>query len=161
MEGTFDSKWIYPVLRPVRMGEELWIYYFGHNADHSSRLDVKATKHEAAISRAVMRVDGFVSADADYEGGWFLSPPLRFSGSRLELNLDTSGGGMARVEIMEESGKPIPGFTLAEADSLTGNSLKMVVSWGGKTDVSMLSGKPIRLRCKMRSAKLYALQFVN
>jgi hypothetical protein len=161
MDGTFDSKWIYPILRPVRMGDALWIYYFGHNTDHSSRLDAKAKHHEAAISRAVIRVDGFVSADADYEGGWFLSAPLRFSGSRLELNVDTSAGGMARVEIVEESGKPISGFTLAESDPLTGNSLKTVVSWQGNSDVSMLAGKAVRLRCKMRSAKLYALQFVN
>ncbi len=160
-DGAFDSKWIYPVLRPVRMGGELWIYYFGQNIDHSHRLDPAAKGREAAISRAVMRVDGFVSADADYEGGWFLSPPLRFNGSRLELNLDTGAGGMAKVEILEESGKLIPGFTLADADPLNGNKVRMTASWKGSKDVSPLAGRTIRLRVRMRSAKLYALQFVE
>ncbi|MCC6393803.1 MAG: hypothetical protein IT167_24610 [Bryobacterales bacterium] len=160
-DGAFDSKWIYPVPRPVRMGDELWIYYFGQNMDHSHRLDPAAKGREAAISRAVMRVDGFVSADADYEGGWFLSPPLRFKGSRLELNLDTSAGGMAKVEILEESGKLIPGFTLADSDPLNGNNVRMTVSWKGRKDVSPLAGRTIRLRVRMRSAKLFALRFVE
>ncbi len=63
----------------------MWIYYFGMNRDHSHRLDSSATKEETAISRAVMRVDGFISADADYEGGTFLTPPMQFTGSRQFL----------------------------------------------------------------------------
>jgi len=160
MDGAWDSKWIYPALRPVRMGDELWIYYTGTNHDHASRRDPKATQDEAAISRAVMRLDGFVAAEADYEGGVFMTPPIRFTGSKLELNLNTGAGGMARVEILKESGEPIRGFTLAESDQLNGNSVRMHASWnGGKTDVSALAGQAIRLRVKMRASKLYAFQF--
>jgi hypothetical protein len=36
-----------------------------------------------------------------------------------------------------------------------------VAAWNGRTDVSALAGKPIRLRIRMRSAKLYAFQFVD
>jgi len=160
-DGSFDSKWIYPVLRPVRMGDELWIYYTGANHDHAYRRDPPAEKDEHFISRAVLRLDGFLSADADYEGAWFMTPPLRFAGSRLELNLDTSAGGVARVEILEASGKPIPGYTLHDADQLNGNRVRFPVTWAGRADVSALAGKPVRLRVKMRSAKLYAFQFVN
>ena len=60
------------------------------------------------------RLDGFVSLDAPY-GGRFTTPPIRFSGSRLELNLDTGGGGQARVEILDESGRAVPGFSGDEA----------------------------------------------
>lgn len=159
--GSFDSKMIYPALRPVRMGDELWIYYTGTNRDHASRMDPAAAKEEAAISRAVMRLDGFVSADADYEGGSFLTPPLRFEGSRLELNVDTSAGGVVRVEMMEESGKPIAGFRMHEAMEITTNDVRAVVRWKNGADVSKMSGKGVRLRFLMRSAKLYAFQFVR
>jgi hypothetical protein len=160
-DGAWDSKWIYPVLRPVRMGDELWIYYFGTNRDHSHRLDPASSRHETAISRAVLRLDGFVSADADYEGGTLMTPPLRFEGSRLELNIDTGGGGMAVVELLEGSGKPIPGFTRHEADPVNANSVTKVVSWGGRSDVSALAGEPVRLRLRMRATKLYAFQFTR
>lgn len=158
-DGSWDSKWIYPVLRPVRMGDELWIYYFGTNHDHARRLDAKASKEENAISRAILRLDGFVSAEADYEGGVLMTPPLRFEGSKLELNLDTGAGGWARVELLEESGKPIPGFGMPEADELNGNDVRMTVTWRGKADVSALAGKAVRMRIRMRAAKLYAFQF--
>ncbi len=34
-----------------------------------------------------------------------------------------------------------------------------VLSWKGKTEVSSLAGKPVRLHFRMRSASLYAFQF--
>jgi hypothetical protein len=158
--GAFDSKWIWVYPRPVRRGDELWIYYFGTNQDHSSRLEARATQRRTAISRAVMRLDGFVSADFDYAGGTLMTPPLVFSGSRLELNLDTGAGGVARVEILEADGAPIPGFSMLDADQLNGNNVRMPVTWrGGSPDVRALAGRPIRLSFKMRAAKLYAFQF--
>ncbi|MBM3785658.1 MAG: hypothetical protein FJW30_14935 [Acidobacteria bacterium] len=160
-DGSFDSKWIYPVLRPVRMGDELWIYYFGTNRDHGNRLDALAEKEMHAISRSILRVDGFVSADADYEGGTFLTPPLRFTGTRLELNINTGAGGSAKVEILSESGRRMDGFSFHEADEINANRVRQVVTWRGKSDVSALAGKAVRLRIRMRSAKLYAFQFTG
>lgn len=157
--GAFDSKWIWAMPRPVRMGDELWIYYFGHNADHSSRLDSKAQAETGAISRAVMRLDGFVSADFGHSGGMLITPPIRFKGSKLELNLDSSAGGVGIVEILDAGGRPFPGYTFAESDQLNGNDVRMAVSWKGNPDVSSLSGSTVRLHFRMRDAKLYAFQF--
>lgn len=157
--GSFDSKWIWAMPGLVTMKDEIWIYYFGMNLDHFWRLDPDGPGIMAGISRAKLRVDGFVSADFDYAGGTILTPPLRFDGSRLELNVDTGAGGMGRVEILDEHGAPIPGFTLADADFINGNKVRTAVSWGGKTDLSALEGRTVRLRFKMRSAKFYAFQF--
>lgn len=157
-DGSFDSKWLWMFPKPVRRGDELWIYYLGSNRDHADRVEAGAQK-QTAISRAILRLDGFVSARADYEGGWIMTPPLRFRGSKLELNLDAGAGGSARVEIIEESGKPIPGYTLFDADELNGDSVRKTVTWSGKSGVSALSGKPVRLRIKLRAAHLYAFQF--
>ncbi|MCX6623119.1 MAG: hypothetical protein NTY38_19040 [Acidobacteria bacterium] len=157
--GAFDSRWVWAFPRPVRMGDELWVYYFGGNHDHAQRLD-PAAKHELnGLSRAVMRLDGFVSADFDYGGGSLITPPIRFEGSRLELNIDTAGGGTGRVEIFDATGAPIEGFTLADASQLNTNNVRATVSWRGRTDVSSLAGKAIRLHFKMRATKLYAFQF--
>src|SRR6185437_3390833 len=102
---------------------------------------------------------GFVSADFDYAGGTLLTPPLRFAGSRLELNFDGGAGGVGRVEILDEDGAPLPGFSLAEADQLMGNNVRMTVSWRGHTDLSRLAGKVVRLRVVGRGVRLYAFQF--
>lgn len=158
-EGSFDSKWVWAMPRPIRMGDDLWIYYQGTNVRHGGGKDEAADTPRHAISRAVMRLDGFVSADFAYTGGLLLTPALKFQGSSLELNLDTAGGGVGRVAILDETGAPIPGFTMPEADQLNGNSVRMKVSWKGRSDVSSLAGRPVRLLFRMRNAKLYAFQF--
>ena len=158
-EGAFDSRWVWPMVKPVPMGDELWIYYVGTNTDHSMRRDPKAAESRTAISRSILRLDGFISADAGYGGAWLLTPPLTFQGSRLELNLDTGAGGWAQVEILDAGGKPIPGFGMAQADPINANSVRFPVTWQGRGDVSALAGRPVRLRIQARACKLYAFQF--
>ncbi len=158
-EGSFDSKWVWAMPRPIRMGDELWIYYLGTNKRHGGARDESATAAQNAISRTVMRLDGFVSADFAYTGGVLLTPAIKFQGSSLELNIDTAGGGVGRVAILDENGAPIPGFSMPEADQLNGNNVRMKVSWKGRDDVSSLAGRPVRLLFRMRNAKLYAFQF--
>jgi hypothetical protein len=157
--GSFDSKWVWPMPNPVRMGDELWIYYVGTNKNHNGEVDPAAKGRMDAVSRAILRLDGFMSAESAYEGGWLITPPITFEGSRLELNLDTGAGGVARVEILDAAGKPIPGFGLVHADELNGNNVRMPVSWKGSTDVTALAGKPVRLHIRMRAARLYSFQF--
>ncbi len=106
-----------------------------------------------------MRLDGFVSADAEYTGGELTTPPLVFAGERLTLNVDTSGGGEVKVEIQDEAKNPIPGHTLADARPLNGNSIAMPVRWSGGDNVGALAGCPVRLRFVMNDCKLYAFQF--
>ena len=49
--------------------------------------------------------------------------------------------------------------SLAEADELNGNSVRMPVSWHGRQDVGPLAGRPVRLHFRLRDCKLYAFQF--
>ncbi len=112
-----------------------------------------------SVMRAVLRRDGFVSADAEPEPGWFVTPPLFFAGEQLALNVDTGGGGHLRVEIQDAQGTPVPGYALADCDPVNGNRVDYGVSWRGKSDVAALAGKPVRLKLLMRSAKLFAFQF--
>jgi hypothetical protein len=141
-----------------RQGNELSLYYTAYPVTHG-RLRPEIVSHAGVITRAIYRLDGFMSLDAGYAGGEFITPPLVFDGDRLELNLDGSAGGWAEVEILDGAGYPIPGFSRRDADRLTGNAVARVASWKGKRDLSALRGIPIKLRVWMRDAKLYAFQF--
>ena len=160
-EGSFSSRMVWAMPNPVRMGDELWIYYSGTNRDHDGLLDPAAEGHLSGIGRAIMRLDGFVSADAEYGGGEIVTPVVRFEGAQLELNVDTGGGGSVLVELQEAAGRPIAGYTEKEAAFVCGNSVRMPVCWGKRRDVSELAGKPIRVRFAMRDCKLYAFQFTS
>ncbi len=87
------------------------------------------------------------------------TPSIRFEGKRLTLNLDTSAGGEAFVEIRDLQGNPIDGFSLEDSDHLGGNNVAFPVSWKGSQDVSSLAGKDVKLHFKLRNCKLYAFQF--
>ena len=143
----------------VQNGDQLHFYYNGLPSRHmSGDLSLDWT---CVTARAIFRLDGFVSADAAYEGGELTTPLLTFTGSRLQYNAKTGGGGFIRTEILDSSGTPIPGFSLAESHRVNGNSVRHLASWKGSADVSSLAGQPVRLRLVMRDAKLYALQFVR
>ncbi len=116
----------------------------------------------SALSRVVLRRDGFVSVRAAFGGGEFTTPLLRFSGDQLLLNIDTSAGGELRVEILDEQGAPIPKYTLEDCDLVhTANEIGRVVKWKGDSSVSGLAGKPVRLHFVMRDTDLYAFQFAQ
>jgi len=143
----------------VRRGNEIWQYYFGEEAYHSSWK--KNTKR--AVYRVSQRLDGFVSADAPYEREATLkTKPLVFRGNRLLLNIDTDAAGYAQVGFLDESGKPIPGWGLDDCVYISGDFLEKEVEWlGSGKDVSKLAGRTIQLVFRLRGTKLYALQFVQ
>jgi len=87
------------------------------------------------------------------------TPQIIFEGSQLELNINTSAAGSAYVELQDEAGQPIPGYTLEDADKIMTNDVHYIATWNGNADVSKLAGQPIRLHFQMRSTKLYAFQF--
>lgn len=90
--------------------------------------------------------------------GWSLvRSPLR--GDHLELNIDVAAMGQAVVEIQDENGQAVPGFTLNTCDRVLFNDVAHTVKWKGNPDVSMLVGRPVRLKIAMHSAKLFAFQF--
>jgi hypothetical protein len=115
---------------------------------------------QRAISRVVLRRDGFVSLHAPYEGGEVTTPPLRFRGNQLVLNIENASTGEVQVEIQYENGKPIPGFSLADCDLIhTANEINRPVTWNGESMVGKLEGKTIRLHFVLRDTDLYAFQF--
>ncbi|MEK7409615.1 MAG: hypothetical protein AAB225_31495 [Acidobacteriota bacterium] len=156
--GEFDSGYAYMASGAIHRADEIWLYYAVAEMTHGN-YDVVRDKLKGAITRAVLRLDGFMSADADYRGGWFVTPPLKFLGRQLTLNVDTGAGGHLRIELEDESRHALPGYSLADCDPVNGNSVRQVVSWRGDSDVSQLSGRPLRVRFEMRDAKLHAFQF--
>jgi hypothetical protein len=138
------------------------------------------------LERFVLPLDRFASVNSPYLGGEFVTRPLTFTGRSLYLNFSTSVAGGIRIEIEDASGRPIPGYRLADSIELTGNAIERAAAWKtgataiqktwrgdvseptaqityafwkGGDDISRLAGTPIRLRFVMKEADLYALQF--
>lgn len=111
------------------------------------------------LQRLELRLDGFASVHAGYDGGELITKTLTFAGKELEINFATSAAGSLWVEVQQADGTPLPGFTRDDCDELIGDQIDRRVTWKGSGDVSALAGTPIRLRFVMKDADLYALQF--
>jgi len=111
------------------------------------------------LRRFTLRMDGFVSLHASYPEGELITHPLRFKGKELVLNYSTSAGGKILVEIQDERGEPISGFSLQDCETIYGDEIEGVVRWRGGKDLSSLEGKIVRLRFVMLDADIYSLRF--
>ncbi|MBL4575723.1 MAG: hypothetical protein JKY51_06455 [Opitutaceae bacterium] len=117
-------------------------------------------KNVFLIRRHEMRKDGFISVRGDYTGGEFITSLLTFSGEQLELNVDTSATGTVAVEIQDEYGMAIEGYSLSDCHLIhTANQIKRIVQWNGSSDLSQLSGQVVKLRFAIRNADLYSFTF--
>lgn len=148
----------------VRRGNYLYQYYnsSGHLHDGAKvRPEYADVKDLGGIGITRLRLDGFVSADADHKGGHLVTPLLTFSGNTLRLNIDTGSMGTAFVELQDAAGQPISGYTMADCEEIGGNFIDQKVHWKASADVSPLAGQPIRLKINLKRGKLYAFQFTQ
>jgi hypothetical protein len=160
------DRW-YAVTGPgmARRGNYLYQYYNSSGRLHDSanlRPEYEKTaKQVGGVGVVRQRLDGFISADADHKGGWLQTPAVVFRGKRLRLNIDTGAMGTAFVQLEDAEGKPVPGFSFADCEEVAGNLIDQAVYWKGSPDVSTLAGKPVRIRFKLKRAKLYSFQFTQ
>ncbi|WP_395750039.1 hypothetical protein [Prosthecobacter sp.] len=113
----------------------------------------------AWLERLTLRVDGFASLHADYAEAAMVTKPFTFTGKALHLNLSTGAAGSVAVEILDAAGKPLPGFTLADCQAVSYDSIDRVIAWKAGSDVSALAGKPVRLRWVLRDADVFSFRF--
>ncbi len=113
----------------------------------------------STVRRYTLRLDGFVSVQAPMSGGELVTKPVRFTGRQLRLNFSTSAAGSVRVELQDEAGRPLLGFSLEDCPPLFGDSVERPVSWRSGTDVGALAGQAVRLRIVLQDADVYAYQF--
>jgi hypothetical protein len=111
------------------------------------------------LRRHTLRLDGFVSLNAPLEGGEMVTRSFIFEGGRLSLNISTSAAGGARVELEDESGRPLPGFALEDCWEIVGDTLDYTVRWKNGSAVASLAGRPVRMRIALRDADLYSFRF--
>jgi hypothetical protein len=151
--GLGANNWVsrtnYPLAGIVQTGDnEMSFYVSRHYATTSWH-----------VMRYTLRLDGFASMHAPYAGGEFVTKPLTFSGTELELNYSTSAPGYIRIEIQEEDGAPVPGYSLEDFPELVGDMIDGVAAWRNGPSVEKLVGETVRLRFVMKDADLYSIRF--
>jgi hypothetical protein len=102
-----------------------------------------------------MRRDGFASMNADGTPRFLTTRPVRFSGKRLFVNIDSTAGEM-RVEVLDTNNKVLKNFSVDDCIPLRTDDTLAEVRWRGVGDLSGISGQPVKFRFLLRNARLFA-----
>ena len=171
-DGRSFRRWNEAFLRPGPESPKRWIYGDGYASYGmiSTRTGVFGEDEELSfyanandwsgspvqVFRWTIRMDGFVSRGAGYDGGSMVTEPLIFDGDILSINFATSSAGGIRIVFEDADGRALPGFDSGE---LFGDSTDRIVDF--ERPLSEIKGTPVRMRIEMRDAEMYSFQFVQ
>jgi len=146
---------------PLVVGDEIRFYYIGINARNwwtyagdPPKFQPDAPEPHKGVGLATLRLDGFVSINAEKEGT-MTTKPFVFIGDTLEVNANAAAGSI-QVEALDPAGKVIKGFAKKDCAPITTDSVRHVLKWNGKTDCQLIQARPITLRFYLKKAKLYS-----
>ena len=134
---------------PLIVGDSLYFYCSGR------RLNKIMWDSYTATGLATLRRDGFVSMRAGKKEGFLTTEQLSFDGKFLFVNADIKG--QLSVEVLDEQGNPISGFTKKEGIVLKKiNSTKQMITWKDNADLSSLSSQNISLKFYLANGELFS-----
>lgn len=152
-----DGAWNYGNMQsvngvPLIVGDSLYVYSSGRSKN--------GVWWDAGVSTglATLRRDGFVSMRAENKEGFLTTEKLSFDGKYFFVNADVKArGAQLKVELLDEAGNPIPGFTKRDCVVMRGaDKTKQQITWKGKQDLTELVGRTIRAKFYLTRGDLYA-----
>lgn len=152
-----DRRMIYMTSGMVVKGDEIWQYANEFESQHGDE-PARELKQDGVIVRFVQRVDGFVSLTAANVEGAARTVPVRVTGDRLLLNVDTGALGEIRIGLLDEAGRALPGFSVEDCPPLQKNTIGALVAWP-QGNLATLKGRSVCLEIRMRRTKLYSFRF--
>lgn len=135
-------------------------YSITHNdsyMDLPHRSSIPAIKgYHGVFFWATWKKDRLVAIEATQEG-YFSFSGLTHRITNLYLNFVTKPAGEIRVQISNEKGKPVPGYSFSDCTPICGDELRYSVSWRGKTEILASEEEPVVVQFKMNQAQLFAV----
>jgi len=142
---------------PVRVGDELWVYYSGRLYRHGG-YDPTGPRDSGpyfvGIGLATLRLDGWCSMASGFNAGEVITIPLILPEGKLYINAQARWGEI-QVEVLDESGELIKGMA---SEPLKDDGVKLPVSWPAGKSLTQFADMPIRLRFTITNARLYSWQ---
>ncbi len=158
---------------PIVFGNQLWFYFGGKSGAHSHSKHLGPRQY-TAIGLAMLTVDRFVSISGDFKAGKLLTRPMTWPGGDLMLNASTTrnldgypleGGGLMAIEVLDQGGDPVDGFSGDERAVFDGNvpcrsdtRHSATIRWPGDRSMNELAGRRIKLAFHMRDSHLYSFR---
>lgn len=139
---------------PIRVGDRLYIYYRALANRHSPYKGSDTALDGGGICLATLRLDGFASVAAGYDGGTITTRPFALAQSDLRINAKADFGQIT-AEVLDDKRAVIGGFGEQDSVPAKRDSVDQPLQW--KTgELASLRGRQVRLRFTLRNARLYS-----
>lgn len=166
--GEWDSGIIAFSTAPVRVGDEIRLYYDGSTGHHGLRSS-REDKRSIGLATLPRGRWAYVSPDPKSGRGVLTTIPIDLSGAKdTRLTVNVSGlsadppSAHIRVAVIDPlTNRAVPGFTTADCESIVTNGLDVPVSWakGRAMAEAGLDVAKLRFHVLGGSARLYAFAF--
>ena len=147
---------------PIVVGDKLYIYYRGTARRHGKvqpefdpRISADQDVGTMGIGLARLRLDGFASFDASFDGGRVTTKPFLLAGNGLWVNAKADYGQLT-VELLDAESKPLAGYAAEDCIAITEDSVAIRMRWRDDRDLNALAGQPVKLRFALNNARLYS-----
>ena len=151
----FDSGSILTNGTPIFLTDEFRFYYGGYSEGATGADDYSLI---TGIGLATLPRDRFVALYPQAQVGQVTLKVVDLTQYHsLTLNAN-AGQGVIYVELLDEEGRRLPGFTRAQALPITGDRLDHAVAWQGVT-LTQCPVKQVMVRIYLENAELFAVTF--
>jgi hypothetical protein len=155
--GEFDGGTVVTNATPVILEDEIRIYYGGYSTGATGADD---TKLISGIGMASLRRDRFAGLSATTNVGQVTLKPIELTGIKeLRLNCD-SGTGSVRIELLDERGYRVRGFSREEAVPLRGDNLRHAAAWKNQSVANLKPGRYMPRLHLEGNAEVFAVELM-
>lgn len=155
--GDFDAAAIVRATTPVVHQDELWFYYAGADQPINGWQPPRYR-----IGLATLALDRFVAMEATAQEGTLTTTAItNGEQSDLLVNAVVNPNGYLLVEVLDESGEPIAGFTRADSIPFTASAVYHPMRWQTQTSLETLGERTFHLRFILCNASLYAFRLAQ
>lgn len=141
--------------RPVRVGDELWVYYSGRTYRHGeyklSGLKDTGPFH-SAIGLATIRLDGWCSLSATFAGGRITTVPLELPVDSRKLFINAKADwGKIGVELLD-----VDGGVIDRSEPVAADGVRLEARWRKNGWKSRRGDDRYQLRFTLENARIYS-----
>ena len=128
---------------PIIVDDKLYFYLSGRRMEGSNEI--------VSTGLAMLRRDGFASMSGT---GELQTTALKFEGSYFFVNANVKGS--LKVELTDEKGEIISGFSKEDCKEYKGNSVKQKIEWKEYSNLNSLNGKIIKVRFYVTEGEIFS-----
>lgn len=154
-KGDWDQGNLQCASSPVFLDNEIRYYYMGTNMFHQNRWELEPQR--AGLGLAILKPDRFIALCAGNKTAELVTYGLKLPSNKIFVNAATRFKGWIRLEVLEENGKPIAGFSEADCIPIVGDSIAHTVHWKDTDTKNKITDRQIRIRLRVQNADVFSI----